>query len=267
MGKPLIWSPRGALQATHDWPDAPKRSAKRWFEKMLNALRPADMVMHVTAAQEAQTSVSQFAGMATCLIPNAVDVPLLVAPKVRPQGRTRLISLGRLHPKKGLLGLIDTMMVLPAQFTLDIYGSGDAAYTAQLHHAAAPLGNRVRFHGHVDDAGKAKAFAGADLFVLPSQSENFGIAVAEALAHGVPVLMTHRTPWQAVDVKGCGRCIDMEQADLAFEIAGLAQQDLAVMGARGRNWIAQEFSTQTMVAQFDALYREMAAAQTQRVLA
>ena len=117
---------------------------------------------------------------------------------------------------------------------------------------------RITLHGHADDAAKSRAFAQADLFVLPSYSENFGIAVAEALAHGVPVLTTTRTPWQGVAARACGRCIDLARDDLAAEIQALLAMDLPAMGAKGRAWMQQDFSQQTMTRRFVKLYADCA---------
>jgi glycosyltransferase involved in cell wall biosynthesis len=267
LGKPLIWSPRGALQATQEWPDAPKRRAKQRFETVLNLLRPRPMVMHVTAAAEAAASLQRFAGLDAQIIPNAVDLPHLAAPSRAARRGTNLIYLGRLHPKKGLEVLLDAMHRLPAHFSLDIYGAGDADYTARLHQLASDLGRRIRFHGNVIDEDKAAAFAQADLFVLPSYSENFGIAVAEALAHGLPVLTTTATPWQALDARGCGRCITIGHDELAAEIRDLALQDLVAMGARGRAWVQKDFATSTMVDAFAKLYHDLAACNEMRVFA
>ncbi|SFR44559.1 Glycosyltransferase involved in cell wall bisynthesis [Yoonia tamlensis] len=249
LRKPLVWSPRGALQATQDWPDAPRRKQKQKFEKLAQMLRARDVVLHVTSDAEARQSVTRLGNIRTALIPNAVPVP----PQThRPnQPATRLLFLGRLHPKKGLDLLLDAMTRLPQAVTLDIYGTGEAAYVARIR---AACGARIRLHGHADAAAKARAFASADLFVLPSHSENFGIAVAEALAHGVPVLTTSQTPWQRLDALGCGACVDLDRTDLAQEIARLLAQDLFAMGARGRAWMQREFAPSVMVDRFAQLY-------------
>lgn len=257
MGKPLVWSPRGALQATQDWPDAPNLAFKRGFEHLANLLRPKEAVLHVTATQEARQSVHRLPGIARAVIPNAVDVSK-VLPERRAGGTDcRLMFLSRLHPKKGLEALFDAMARMPSHFTLDIYGTGDASYVRTLQRRAQLSDGRIRLHGHVEGAAKMAAFARADLFVLPSHSENFGIVVAEALAHGVPVLTTQNTPWQGLDQHGCGRCIDLPQSDLAAEITALAAQDLAQLGARGRAWIRRDFATQAMVDAFERLYRDL----------
>lgn len=267
MGKPVVWSPRGALQATEDWPDAPHQWIKQGFEHIANALRPRDAVLHVTAPQEARQSVRRLGAIARAIIPNAVDVPAAIPHRAASQEKCRLMFLSRLHPKKGLEILIDAVAHLPPEFTLDIYGAGDAAYTKMLQLRAALSNGRIRLHGHVDGAEKAAAFARADLFVLPSHSENFGIVVAEALAHGVPVLTTQATPWQDLNRRGCGRCIDLSRTDLAAEIAALAAGDLAEMGARGRRWVRRDFSTAAMVDAFADLYGDLAGRGFREVLA
>jgi glycosyltransferase involved in cell wall biosynthesis len=268
LGKPLVWSPRGALQATQDWDHAPRRAAKQAFEVMLNACRPRDMVMHVTAQSEAEQSVQRFRGVATKIIPNAVAIPAHLPRHISDPTRCRLMSMGRLHPKKGLEVLFDAMEQLPKHITLDIYGVGAPAYEKELHARAKVLGSRVRFHGHLHDDDKAAAFAMSDLFVLPSYSENFGIVVAEALAHGVPVLTTTATPWQALDRLDCGRCVPLSQIRLTTEIAALADgADLQAMGAKGRAWVARDFAASAMVDSFADLYRSIAPAKFQEVTA
>lgn len=263
MGKPLVWSPRGALQATQDWPYAPRIKAKHLFERVAQVLRPMDTVLHVTAGAEAAQSVVRLRGIQTEVIPNCVTIPPVAPHLYRPQGALRLMYLGRLHPKKGIDLLI---AALPAQATLDIYGTGTPAHKTALRTAAQ--GNpRIRFHGDVQGSAKVQAFARADIFVLPSHSENFAITVAEALAHGVPVLTTTGTPWQRLDVMGAGACIDLARDDLATAIGRLAQGDLAAMGARGRDWMIRDFSPEAMVAAFATLYRALATGALQMVQA
>lgn len=262
LSKPLVWSPRGALQATTDWSQAPHRGVKKVFERAANLLRPAQSVLHVTAAAEGAQSVSRLGDIATVNIPNCVNIPSVVAKPLGKNAGCRLIVLGRLHPKKGLQELFDAMECLPADFSLDVYGTGDAEFTQGLAAKAAQSQGRIRMHGHVDGPQKTAAFAKADLFVLPSHSENFGIAVAEAMAHGLPVLTTTATPWAQVNRMGCGRCIDLAQADLSAEILALSTHDLPAMGARGRAWMQRDFSAQAMVGAFAALYRDMARSQT-----
>ncbi len=264
LGKPLVWSPRGALQATESWDDVPRRRAKRAFQAVAAACLPRDAVIHATSAPEAAVAARLFPLQSHRIIPNAVDIPTL--DKAPPRaGGLRLMFLGRLHPKKGLDLLLGAMRDLPEDTRLDIYGDGPAAYVFAVRQIAKAIGRDIRFHGHVEGPAKARAFAQADLFVLPSYSENFGIAVAEALAHGVPVLTTDATPWQDVVRHQCGRIITLGLDDLAGAISEMAHADLAAMGARGRGWMRRDFGPAAMVARFAALYAERAVAENRMV--
>ena len=255
LGKPVVWSPRGALQATQSWADAPRKRAKTAFTTVANWLRPADTVLHVTSRAEAKASARQLPGPATAIIPNCVEIPPLEQGCDNNDG-CRLLYLGRLHPKKGLEVLFDALTRLPKRFTLDVYGEGGSDYTAHLRAKAAQC-RRITMHGHVENAAKSEAFRNADLFVLPSYSENFGIAIAEALAHGLPVLTTTATPWEDLARQGCGRAIDLDQSDLAEQIAALATEDLPRMGLAGRDWMRKDFSRAAMTVAFERLYHSL----------
>ena len=258
--RPLVWSPRGGFQATAEWADAPKRRLKQAFETVYGWLRPRGAVLHVTAPVEAAAS-RNLGPVATAQIPNAIDVPGSLPPRDwRPDGLLRLAFLSRVHPKKGLDLLLEAMTALPAHVTLDIYGEGDATYVRTLGDRIAALGltDRVVLRGHVDGAEKTAALTGCDLFVLPTHSENFGIVVAEALAHGTPVVVTTGAPWAGIDTHDCGRWVPIDAGAIRDAIAVLDGADLAAMGARGRDWMIADFSTAGMVRRFADLYRRLA---------
>jgi glycosyltransferase involved in cell wall biosynthesis len=110
---------------------------------------------------------------------------------------TRLLFLSRLHPKKQLPVLFDALAVLkqrhPAKpWQLDIAGDGDPVYLQQLQHHCNALGlaAQVKWHGFVAGEAKQALLQKADWFALPSASENFGIAAAEALMAGTPVVLS-----------------------------------------------------------------------------
>ena len=137
------------------------------------------------------------------LQPPAIVLPLGVAlPSLtqRPQAVSRPVRwlfLSRIHPKKQLPVLFEALAILErrnpgSRWVLDVAGEGDSAYLQLLHNQVNHLGlqGRIRWCGFVDGADKARMLAEADWFVLPSASENFGIAAAEALAAGTPVILS-----------------------------------------------------------------------------
>ena len=131
-----------------------------------------------------------------------------------PPGNKIVLFLGRLHPKKGLDLLLPALARLggpPA--TLILAGDGEAAHVAQLREITGclPLGDKVRWAGFVGGEEKNLLLQGADLFVLPSRHENFGLSVLEALAAGTPVLISDQVALAREVLKaGVGEVVPLE---------------------------------------------------------
>jgi glycosyltransferase involved in cell wall biosynthesis len=262
-GKPLVWSPRGAIQDAHEWQGSRRRNLKRWWERLCNILiRRSRVIAHTTSEREQSATQARLPSTTARIVPNGVDVPHV--PDGRewlPEGRLRLMYLGRLSPKKGIENLLEAIGLLrnPA-ITLVIYGAGDAAYTAQLKSLSASLGlsdGAVTFAGHVDGAAKEAAFHGADVCIVPSYSENFCMVVAEALAHGVPVIASRGTPWAEVEKYRCGLWVNNSPADLAQAVRRIGDMELPEMGMRGWGWMKAEFDWRTIAPAMVNLYREI----------
>lgn len=129
---------------------------------------------------------------------------------------TRFLFLSRLHAKKQLDLLLNAFAALAqtqplAQWQLDIAGDGDQAYVQHLQQLSIDLGlqSRCCWHGFVAGEAKDQLLQSAHWFVLPSASENFGIAAAEALAAGVPVILSPGVALaDAVSKHGAGLVIE-----------------------------------------------------------
>ena len=127
-----------------------------------------------------------------------------------------------------------------------IAGGGEEGHLAEVRRLVQErgLGADFEFLGPIEDDRKWSVYREADLFVLPSQSENFGIVIAEALACGVPALTTRGTPWQELALHGCGWWIDLgvEPLSLALrEATSLPPSELREMGRRGRKLIEAKY--------------------------
>jgi glycosyltransferase involved in cell wall biosynthesis len=104
---------------------------------------------------------------------------------------------------------------------------------------------RVSFPGQLLGDAKDRIYAESDLFVLPTYSENFGIVVAEALSHSVPVVTTWGAPWQGLPENRCGWWTEIEEAKIhaaLSEAMSKCRSELSDMGARGRDWMERDFS-------------------------
>ncbi|MEQ1578525.1 MAG: glycosyltransferase [Hyphomicrobium sp.] len=264
-GKPVLWSPRGALKASHDWQGANRRGLKRLWERICLLVRPHRCVLHVTTEMEKEASLARLPGLDAFVAANGVDVPAdLPARDWQPGGTLRLMALGRLDTVKALENIIRALPEVRVPATLDVYGDGDQSYARQLLKLTEEQGlaQRVTFHGNVAGPAKLAAFMAADLLVLASHSENFSMVVAEALAHGVPVIVSRGAPWPEIEPKGCGKWVNNDPQTLAAAIEGLRGEDLAAMGARGREWMLADFSWESRSREMKSLFVQLVSSGT-----
>lgn len=256
----LVTSPRGTLSAY-----ALGRSRRvKWLLWPLQrrALARADM-LHATSEVELQEIRAQGFTAPVVLLPNGIDLPALPPACGTQQAESRtLLYLGRIHPIKGLDRLLQAWAQVQTQhpqWRLLVAGRGEAAHMQEVQALAATLGvQRVEFPGPLYGEAKAQAYFGADLFVLPTHSENFGMVVAEALAHGCPAVVSRGAPWPGLEPEGCGWWVDNSVPTLVAalnESMSLPPDQLATMGLRGRAWMERDFGWAAIGQKMDAAYR------------
>jgi glycosyltransferase involved in cell wall biosynthesis len=241
----VVLSPRGMLEP---WALARKRRIKKalWMFGQGAAVRDADCI-HVTGDNEYHSVRALGLRNPIAVIPNGVALP---APRDRPTGtRRRLLFLGRIDPVKGIDLLLAAWRRVAFEFLdwdLSIVGPSSGNYLAQMRRLSEELGApRVEFAPAAFGNDRDEQMASADLFVLPTRSENFGMTVAEALAAGVPVICTKGAPWARLVSERCGYWpeIGVEPLVVALRQAlALPRADLDAMGLRGRHWMDAELS-------------------------
>jgi glycosyltransferase involved in cell wall biosynthesis len=163
----------------------------------------------------AREKVSPLGVEASPISPNAKSEFLSRYPQL--QNTRNFLFLGRLHPKKGCDILLDAFARIGSNdpASLIMAGPDQISWESDLRRQVARLNltNRIVFTGMLQGAMKQGALASADAFVLPSHQENFGISVVEALAAGVPVLISNRVNiWREIDADRAGY---VESDDLA----------------------------------------------------
>lgn len=246
----LVVSPRGSLSA-----EALGRSrlTKRvvWWLAQRRVFEDAACI-HATSVAEAEDVRRAGLKRPIAVIPNGVEFAangLSRDPDDR--GKTRVVYLGRLDPIKGLETLLrawSSVQEKAPTAELVIAGDGEPSYRGSLVELGRALGlRRVSYLGEVGGGAKETLLKEASLLALPSLSENFGMVVAEALAAGVPAVVSRGAPWEGLRERGCGWWVDhgVSAWAAALETAvGLPAQDLAAMGMRGREWMRADFSWQ-----------------------
>lgn len=256
----LVTSPHGTLSP---WALNRSRGVK-WLLWPLQrrALARADL-LQATSEEEFQQIRAQGFTVPVAVVPNGIDVPAMPVSRAHADTEMRtLLFLGRIHPTKGLDRLLQAWAELQAGhpgWQLIIAGRGEAAYVQEVQALAATLGvRRVEFPGPLYGEAKAQAYFGAELFVLPTHSENFGMVVAEALAHGCPAVVGRGAPWSGLETERCGWWVDNSVPTLTATLDTAMQappDQLAAMGLRGRAWMARDYGWDAIGQKMDAAYR------------
>ncbi len=174
---------------------------------------------------------------------------------------TTLLHLGRLHEKKGIELLLQAIAkILPEHPELTcIIAGGPADYAQKLRALCAELGiaKRVTFPGFLSGKAKQQILSDADLFILPSYSENFGIAVIEAMAAGLPVLLSDQVNLHAdVSDADAGWVVpaSVEGITQGLHTALDARQNWKTIGHNGQQLVQQHYTWSTVAAQLEDNY-------------
>jgi glycosyltransferase involved in cell wall biosynthesis len=204
------------------------------------------------------------------VIPHGADIPDFNAAEAArgflakfPQleGKRVILFLSRVASKKRPQWLVEAVARLRTEhpdLVLLLVG-GDGGHMKVVDDVARRLGveDRVIDGGFLEGDMKHGAFAVAEVFALPSIDENFGIVVAEAMAHGVPALVTPGVA-SHVYVDACGGGITVED-NIESVVDGLRQllaADGKAIGEKGRRYIEQNLSWESIARQIDSLYQE-----------
>ena len=200
------------------------------------------------------------------VIPNGIDIPEVGRKAASVEsGKKTALFMGRIYPVKGLPMLVEAWArVRPDGWLLQIVGPDEAGHKAEVEKAvsAAGLNEVISFVGPLDGEAKRSVLFNADLFVLPTHSESFGMVIAEALAHGLPVLTTTGAPWSMLPQRGCGWWVDPTVDGLTGGLRQATSLDsgmLQAMGAKGRELVIAEYRWERIAKQFVITYEDVIA--------
>jgi len=265
-GKCLIVQTAGMLE-----PWARKRNSvmKRfYFSSVESKLIQLTDYFHATSEMERQSLIDLgiskkkiFVVEEGIHLPPSQEIESIV--KKRKKSPNNLLFLSRLHPVKGIDLLLESLSLLrPEQWVCSIAGSGTKQYEKHLRSEI----DRLNLKDSVDLLGpllgkeKDKAFANATAFILPSYSESYGIAVAEAMSWSLPVITTTSTPWRDIDDHGMGWYVSPTSLSISkalFSLFTTDREELQRLGCKSRNYVAARLSWHAVAERMKAIYLEL----------
>ena len=254
----LVTSPRGTLSS---WALSQNSLIKKLLWPLQKRVLSKSAMIHATSLAEYRDIRSKGFDSPIAIIPNGIDLPKMPINQTNGE-RKVLLFLGRLHPTKcvdRLLFAWKELQITHSDWDLLIVGKGDFNYEKYLKDISKNLDlKRVCFSGALFGDEKSVAFFKSDLFVLPSHSENFGIAVAEALAHGCPAVVSKGAPWSDLEKNDCGWSTDNDVTSLVniLDISmSNSKNKLHDMGLNGRNWMKAEFDWHLVALKMNKSYQ------------
>ncbi|HZQ07136.1 MAG TPA: glycosyltransferase, partial [Anaerolineae bacterium] len=251
-----------------------KQISYRWIERWI--LEQA-AVIQFTSEQERSEAAELGITTRKVVLPLGVELSTAAAAPASTEwlaerapflvGRTNLLFLGRLDAKKGLDLLLDALAQLKREgldVGLMIAGEGEARYAQMLKQQtrALDLESDIWWAGFVQDAEKQKLLRAAQIFVLPSYSENFGIAVVEAMAAGLPVVISDQigvSEWVAQ--AHAGVITSCKRGALTAALSRLIENpfERATLAANGMRLACETLSLQATTRALVDLYQEILA--------
>ena len=259
-GRPYVITPHGML-----YPQAMARSA--WKKQLLLKFGGVDKdlrhaaCIHCTCAEEMQHYRSLGYKNPVAVIPNPVPIPPFVNELQNDRSVKRIGFLGRLHPRKNVEALIEAWIELGdkvKQAKLVIMGKGDADYEQHLkdmmrNHSML----NVEFAGFVTGREKFDRLASLTALCVPSDFENFGMIVTEALSVGTPVIASLGTPWQELNTEHCGYWVQNDVRTLAETIGkvlNLPDDEIRQMGENGKRLVKGKYQDTNVAMMMKQLY-------------
>ena len=265
---PIVLSPHGLLMP---WRLRYKR-LKKWLALACYQYRDLQRVsmFHATAASEVEAVRRLRLKQSACIVPLGVALPhkneiRQISSRQHQGKRKTLLFISRVHPTKGLINLVDAWVQLKKigitntdrkiadGWCVLIAGPSEVNHADEvmMHAREKDVAKDFQMLGPVYGAAKDELYKNADLFVLPTFSENFGSVIIEALAWGCPVITTKGTPWQELEESECGWWIDIGVEPLVAVLQKamtLTDDERMQMGLNGRRLVEEKYSWATVSA-------------------
>lgn len=258
---PLILAPHGELS-----PGALALKPRRKAVFLALAARVrlhAGALWHATDGLEAADIQRAMGPVPTRVAGNLTRLTRATPPPApAPGGPLRVVFLSRISPMKNLDFALRALALARAPIRFTVVGPvGDPEHLAQCRALAEALPPHisVEWRGAVLPEAVPEALAGHDLFLLPTRGENFGHVIAEALAAGLPLLLSDRTPWRGLGAAGVGRDLPLDDpapfAAYIDEVAAMPTSERAALSARVAAYASDRLRPDDAIEAHRALFR------------
>lgn len=259
----VVLTPHGMLEPwiikRHYW--TRKLPALLLYQKA--AIQNADY-LQATAESEKENLLKLGYNSNIKIVKLGIDAESIIM-KISWKKNKQLLFLSRVHVKKGINYLIEAADILREElqgYKILVAGEGDADYVATLKQQIADKGLQdiIQLIGGVYGDKKWELFQTSDFFVLPTHSENFGLAIAESLASGTPVITTVGTPWNDLNSSNSGAWIEIGTQPLVETLRrflSLSDGELEAMGKNGRKLIETKYSAKVMAEEMMEVYQSI----------
>ena len=196
------------------------------------------------------------------ILANPIEINGIVDRPIPPKEKIRIGYLGRVHPRKRIERLIYAFANHRDAFNdceLLIIGSDDIFYEQFLRQEVKRLDlSNVVFTGFLTGDEKDKAITDLSVLAVPSDFENFGNIVTEALVRGVPVIASKGMPWQDLEDYHCGWWIKNDQQAIdktLMEAIAMSEDERIAMGMRGKQLMKDKYSVEVLGEKMAMLYK------------
>ena len=260
QGIPYIVTPRGMLDP---WSLAHKKWKKKlaWWLYQRNDVQKSVCVF-TTAKMEAEHVTNL--GITTCkaVIPNGIETDSYPCKTSVDIVKKQVLYLSRVHMQKGVELLIDAWKRIHSDFAdwqLHIVGNGEAEYIHGLENKVKSLGlkDSIKILPPMFGEAKINVYQESALFCLPSYSESFGMAIAEAMSCGTPVITTTNCPWDILNETNTGWCVDLSVDNLEYALRkalSMSSAELYDRGQRASQLICDNFDYRSVTRKTLSLY-------------
>ncbi len=243
----VIVAPRGMLQVNSL---KIKRLKKRLYLEVLKQLLLKKMIWQFTTQQEqSEFRALRFQGLQS-IVGNVPNISIGFSKgQMKSRDAIKLVTVALISPMKNHLLVIEALKKVKGNVEWDIYGPvKDSQYWSSCQEAIQQLPKNiiVNYHGEIKPSKIGEVLKKANVYIQPSQSENFGHSLFEAFANGLPVISSNQTPWRNLKEKKAGWDVALEGNELQIAIEEVIAMDSEMYSEwqKGARAVAEQYMSE-----------------------